>query len=218
MFPAWLTKDAKFKEGWRRSPVIPYRGVFIFGTVPYVAMVLKSAGAPGTSSISWPEALLPFLGHVICATSIACKYAYYSKSDYMKVMGRGEWNSDMTYRRMLLGGWSDPTKIKGLLDDLYSEAYESASLDIYDYEFKGIANREASRLVKEEWARGEHGKEEGEEGNDIEESSVGNPWAKMMSTEDDTVVSAATIMMGVIGTAFAIPNPRSTRRERGMRR
>ena len=91
--PGFISKifsNSEPKKGLKNGPLAPYSIQFVLGTIPFLPMVLKLAGAPGSSSVAWPGALLPILGHFIAGTSIACKYAYFPKNEYMMVMGRGE--------------------------------------------------------------------------------------------------------------------------------
>lgn len=99
---------------------------------------------------------------------------------------------------MLLGGWSDPARFIGLLEDLYDDAYESASVNISEYEFKGIAGTEASKLIREMWT--------GKHGDDAADAEGG--W---FSSEDDLKVPASAIMMGIVSIAFNVKNMPNTK-------
>jgi hypothetical protein len=99
---------------------------------------------------------------------------------------------------MLLGGWSDPARFIGLLEDLYDDAYDSASVNISEYEFKGIAGKEASKLIREMWT--------GKHGDDAADAEGG--W---FSSEDDLKVPASAIMMGIVSIAFNVKNMPNTK-------
>lgn len=118
------------------SPGAPYILAFFFNTIPWFLVSVKLLGLEGGSYSYVETIVVPAILVLEGNLSIACKYALYPPEDYKRVTCKANppWTNADTQRRMLLAGWANPEKYKGLLEGLFLDAKKDALVDISKYE------------------------------------------------------------------------------------